>query len=60
MSKQWKPNVFRYLEKNWVEIFQKDQEKWLNDKDNWLPNKDADPPINNEYAIPLENQRIKK
>jgi hypothetical protein len=51
----WKPNKFRHLDKNWVEKFQVDQENKLNDRDNWQPQKDADPPINDEYAIPLEN-----
>jgi hypothetical protein len=55
MSKQWKPNKFKYLKKNWINNFQKDFEKKLNDRDNWQPNKDADPPIHGEYAIPLEN-----
>jgi hypothetical protein len=57
MSKQWKPNPFRYLEKNWVNLFQEDFENKLNDRDNWQPNKPADPPIGGEYAIPLEDQQ---
>jgi hypothetical protein len=60
MSKKWKFNTFRYLEKNWLNDFQKNLERQLNDRDNWLPNKESEPPINNEYAIPLENLRNKK
>jgi hypothetical protein len=60
MSKKWKTNQFRHLEQNWVNFFQEDQEKKLNDRDNWQPNKPADEPIGGEYAIPLEEFCEKK
>lgn len=54
MSKQWKENSFKYLEKGLLKEFQKDQENKLNsDHDHWQPKSDGEPPINGEVAWPL-------
>jgi hypothetical protein len=55
MSKKWEdcPNKFRYLD-NFYNEFKKDQEKKLNADHNWQPSNSNEPPINNEYAIPID------
>jgi hypothetical protein len=50
MSKQWKPNLFRHLDKNWDKQFLDQQEKKLDADHEWQPVKDADPPIGGEEA----------
>jgi hypothetical protein len=59
MSKKWEdcPNKFRYLDPGYTD-FKKDQEKKLNADHNWQPQYSNEPPINREYAIPLESLLI--
>jgi hypothetical protein len=57
LSKKWKPNPFRHLDKNWDKEFLEQQEKKLDADHSWQPKKDADEPIGGEYAKPDPNRR---
>jgi len=57
MSKKWKPNPFKNLEKNLFNDFLKEQENKLDADHQWQPKKDGGPPINDEYAIVDPNRR---
>jgi len=61
MSKTWKPNPFRILEKGWLKDFRKQQEEKLNADHSWCPPETSEnanlPPIGGTYAIPLEDGR---
>jgi len=61
MSKKWKPNQFKHLEKGWVSNYKIQSEKKMNaTPENWQPdifNPNSNlPPIGNEFAIPLESK----
>lgn len=65
MSKQWKINPFRILEKGWLKSYKIQSEKKRDaTPENWQPDKTSPnanlPPIGNEFAIPLESEKNTK